>query len=222
MQTFAVQVSLVPTQGPHVSLPPQPSSMLPHEPAGQTLGVQVLQTFVMQYKPVAQAPLLVPHVSLPPQPSSIVPQSNVPQVFFVHVLQTLEMQNRPVSHAPLKAPQVSLAPQPSEMVPQLVPFASQVVGTQGTHLLFVQTWPVGHPALVVPEPQVYFCPVMQASLTCPHSAPAAMQAAGGLAGQVQLSNPPQLSERVPHVPAGKSVHFFLAQVSQVNVTASQT
>jgi hypothetical protein len=166
--------------------------------------------------------LFVPQVSLPPHPSSMVPQSNVPQVFFVQVLQTLEVQNRPASQAPLKSPHVSLAPQPSEIVPQLAPLAAHVVGTQGTHLLFVQTWPVGQPLFVVPEPQVYFCPVMQASLTCPHSAPAAMQAAGTLVGQAQLSNPPQPSERVPQVPAGKSVHFFLAQVSQVKVTASQT
>jgi hypothetical protein len=110
------------------------------------------------------------------------------------------------------------------MVPQLAAFAAQVVGTQVIHLLLLQTSPAGQPALEPPDPQLYLRPATQASLTCPHSAPAVTQAAGTLvlAGQAQLSKPPQPSDNEPQVPEGKSVHFFLAQVSQVNVIASQT
>ena len=108
------------------------------------------------------------------------------------------------------------------MVPQS--FVPQVVGTQGTHLLLVQIAPVGQPPFEVVVLQVYLLPALQRSLICPHSAPAATQAGGKvvLAGQVQLSMPPQPSDSDPHVPAGKSVHFFLAHAPQVNVTASQT
>ena len=176
----------------------------------------------MQCRPSVHAPLLLPHVNLPPQPSSMVPQSRVPQVFLVQLSHTFETQRKSVPHAPLFGPHVSLPPQLSDSVPQLAFLASQVVGMQGTHLLLVQTRPVAHP---VPPlvPQLYFTPALQGSLTCPHSAPAAVHAGfTGTAHVPQLKTPPQPSETVPQVPVGKSVHFFFAQTPQVNATASQT
>ena len=114
-------------------------------------------------------------------------------------------------------PQVSLPVQPSEIVPQLAPFASQVVSTQSMHLPFVQVFPVAQ------VPQSLVVPVAQASLIFPHSACAATHTSGidVFVGQVQLRSPPQPSESCPQVPAGKSVHFFLAHAPQVKVKASQ-
>ena len=59
-------------QDPQISVPPQPSEIVPQLPVGQVFGMQVCgtQTLFVHVALTAQ----VPQLSVPPQPSGIVPQ----------------------------------------------------------------------------------------------------------------------------------------------------
>src|SRR5215468_11714027 len=106
-------------QLPQLSVPPQPSGMLPQLLAEQTWGVQVLvtHTLLMQVALVAQ----VPQLSEPPQPSGMLPQ------FLACAVQLVGVQPPPVWQVPLThdsptgQPQVMVPPQPSDTGPQAAP-----------------------------------------------------------------------------------------------------
>src|SRR5712691_1915548 len=63
-------------QAPQVSVPPQPSAIVPQSfpCAAQVVGVQVPQTFATPAPPQVCGAMQAPQVSVPPQPSEIVPQ----------------------------------------------------------------------------------------------------------------------------------------------------
>jgi hypothetical protein len=57
---------------PQLSVPPQPSGMLPHEFVGHLLGVQVFVTQTLATHDWLTAQ--VPQLRVPPQPSGMLPQ----------------------------------------------------------------------------------------------------------------------------------------------------
>jgi hypothetical protein len=63
-------------QAPQVSVPPQPSGIVPQffPCAAQVVGVHVPQTFATPAPPQVCGAVQAPQVSVPPQPSEIVPQ----------------------------------------------------------------------------------------------------------------------------------------------------
>src|SRR5262249_14940636 len=121
-------------QTPQVSVPPQPSEIVPQffPCAAQVVGVQVPQTFVTPAPPQVCGAVQTPQVSVPPQPSDIgppffpcaaqVPAGRAPQAFGTPA--------PPQVCGAVQTPQVSVPPQPSEIVPQFFPCAAQVVGVQ--------------------------------------------------------------------------------------------
>src|SRR5438093_3081233 len=135
-QTFATPAPQVcgAVQAPQVSVPPQPSAIVPQSfpCAAQVVGVHVPQTFVTPAPPQVCGAVQAPQVSVPPQPSAIVPQffPCAAQVVGVHVPQTFAAPAPPQVCGAVQAPQVSVPPQPSAIVPQSFPCAAQVVGVQ--------------------------------------------------------------------------------------------
>src|SRR5262245_34096547 len=128
-------------QAPQVSVPPQPSGIVPQffPCAAQVVGVQAPPTFaVPPPRQVSGAPQ-TPQVSVPPQPSGIVPQffPCAAQVVGVQVPQTFAVPPPPQVSGAVQTPQVSVPPQPSGIVPQFFPCAAQVVGVQTGTLVIV-------------------------------------------------------------------------------------
>src|SRR5262249_28411274 len=121
-------------QTPQVSVPPQPSGIVPQfvPCAAPASRVQVPQTFAAPPPPQVSGAVQRPQVSVPPQPSGIVPQffPCAAQVVGVQVPQTFAVPPPPQVSGAVQTPQVSVPPQPSAVVPQLCPCAAHVVGVE--------------------------------------------------------------------------------------------
>ena len=151
---------------PQLSVPPQPSGMLPHEFVGQVLGVHVLVTHTL---PVHVALVAhVPQLRVPPQPSGMLPQ------FFDWAAQVVGVHVPPVWHVPLVhvSPtgqvQLIVPPQPSETLPHALPTPPEphVFGTQvGMHV------PLAVALQVSPDPQLQEREPPHPSGTVPHESP---------------------------------------------------
>ncbi len=106
-------------QLPQLSVPPQPSGMLPQLLAAQVWGVQVLTTHTL----LTQVSLVpqVPQLSVPPQPSGMLPQFLACAVQLVGVQPPL-VWHVPLTHdSPTGQVQVIVPPQPSDTGPQAAP-----------------------------------------------------------------------------------------------------
>jgi hypothetical protein len=139
---------------PQLSVPPQPSGIVPQEFAGQVFGVHVCVTHTL----FVQVALTghVPQLSVLPQPSEIVPQ------FLACAEHVVGVQPPPAWHVPFVHvwptghAQVIWPPQPSDTVPHLLPTPPEphVIGTHAG-------W---HVPLLVP---VHVSPLVQAQLSVP-------------------------------------------------------
>ena len=117
-------------QVPQLSVPPQPSGIVPQELAGQVFGVHVCvtQTLLVQVALTGQ----VPQLSVPPQPSGIVPQF-LPWAEHVVGVQPPPVWQVPLTHVcPVGHEQLIMPPHPSETLPHLLPTPPEphVRGTQ--------------------------------------------------------------------------------------------
>jgi hypothetical protein len=219
-QTLLLQVKPVaqlPPSPPHVTVPPQPSGMVPQfSGAGQAVSGTHVQTLSVHVSPVGQVPASLPQVSVG-QPAT--PGLNVPQLS-----PSGHDVGQPVMHCvPLalhtvpdgQVPQLIVPLQPSGAVPQIWPAGQVVIGRHPGHMLLMHVSPGGQiPHVSVPP---------QPSEMVPQLSPAG-QAVSGLQMQlllVQVPNGhvPQLS--VPPQPSG-----IVAQVTpaaaQVVGTQPQT
>jgi hypothetical protein len=196
---------------PQLSVPPQPSAIVPHELDGQVFGMHVWVTHTL-FVHVALAPQ-VPHESVPPQPSGIVPQ------FFPCAEQVVGVQPVPAWQAPWVhvSPtgqlHVIVPPHPLETVPQALPTPPEphVMGTHaGWHVPLpdpVQVSPETQPQLSVPPqplgtaPQVSpWLPAGHARVVHPHwFATPPPPHVWGAAQVPQLTVPPLPSGMVPQL-----------------------
>jgi hypothetical protein len=122
-------------QLPQLSVPPQPSGMLPHELVGHVAGTHVCatQTLFVHVAFVAQ----VPQLSVPPQPSGMLPQF-LPWAAHVVGVHVPPVWHTPDVHvSPTGQEHVIVPPQPSPIVPHALPTPPEphVMGTHaGWHV----------------------------------------------------------------------------------------
>jgi hypothetical protein len=151
---------------PQLSVPPQPSGMLPHAFAGQVFGVHelVTQTLAVQVWLLLQ----VPQLSVPPHPSGMVPQFLPSAAQLVGAHASAAWHVPPVQVSPIGQVQVIVPPQPLEIVPHALPRPPDphVVGTH-------EGWqvPLADALHASPDPQAQLSVPPQPSGIVPHESP---------------------------------------------------
>jgi hypothetical protein len=125
-----LQASPVPHAG-HTTMPPHPSSMMPHSPGPQVLGVQP-QTPETPPPPQVSGGRQVPHWIVVPQPPGAEPQVTPSAEHVVGVQPQLPgVPPPPQVSGGKQSPQLSAVPQPSDTVPQFLPSPAHVFGVHG-------------------------------------------------------------------------------------------
>jgi hypothetical protein len=139
---------------PQLSVPPQPSAIVPHEFVGHLFGVHVCVTHTLFVQTAFTAQ--VPQDSVPPHPSAIEPQF-LPWAAHVVGVQPLPAWHVPFVHvSPVGHEQVRVPPHPFETVPHALPTPPdpQVSGThadwQVPLLVALHVSPAAHPQFNVP------------------------------------------------------------------------
>ena len=181
-----------PPHAPQLSVPPQPSEMLPQflPRLPQLLATQAPQVLLLLH--VVPAPQ-VPQLNEPPQPSPYVPQTLPPgqATSGVQAPHVLALAPPPqVWPATLHVPQLSATPQPLSGVPHVAPRAAHVVGTQGAAV---------HEPATHDSPALHAWPGLQVQPSAPKQASAVDSPARSIAKKARKSISTRIASVLPGV-----------------------